>query len=309
MKNYFSLFAFLTLLLGLASCTNDTTPEQEPDNDMVPVRFSSKPYVDISTRATGNDFQIGDEIGIFCVDTATAHCDSVSDFDNYADNLRYRFNGESFRAVADSIMQYRHNVNAFTYYFIYPFSYAAKAEFQFTANRNQHIVGNYTKSDLALQKLTTRDTDIVLQMKRMMANVNIRVLGSNLLDYTMSAKITNVFVAVNVDLNAQKVAIDSTTSRKQVTFEQYVKNSDVEAGFHAVIAPQRLTSTQQISLTVGDTTYPIPLPNDWSAVNIPSGYQLTMTVELEEETSGEIRLTYGGEALEPIPMHAPRKDY
>lgn len=301
MKVRFRIIALAGLLLGFAACTNDTTPEPQPENDMVPVRFSAKPYVEISTRATSTGFENGDEIGISCVDTAATHSDSVRyEGENYASNLRYHFSGNSFLPNADSIMQYRYNVNAFTYYFVYPYKPAASApQFAFSAINNQALNDNYTKSDLALQKLTTRDTDIVLRLKRMMANVDIHVTGFGMKNYTISASIANSLLDVNVDLNAQKVTTNTSATRKTVFFKRYITDSDTETALHAIIAPQQLTSAQEITVTVNETkTYVVPLP--WTTVNIPSGYRLTMNLELEDD--GVIRLTYGGVALTPIPM-------
>ena len=304
MKVRFRIIALAGLLLGFAACTNDTTPEPQPENDMVPVRFSAKPYVEITTRATSTGFENGDEIGISCVDTAATHCDSLR-YDSKANGLRYRFNAVSFMATADSIMQYRYNVNAFTYYFVYPFKVpVAQPNFKFEISRNQSVGSNYTMSDLALQKLTTRDTDIELSLKRMMANVDIHITGTEMSSYTIKASITNVLWTVNVDQNAQKAIADETDGRRTVTFNRYISNSDTEAALHAIIAPQQLTSAQERTVTVNETkTYVVPLP--WTTVNIPSGYRLTMNLELEDD--GVIRLTYGGVALSEQPMHAPRK--
>ena len=304
MKFRSSLFAFTALCLGFTACTNDTTPEQEPEMEMVPVRFSAKPYVELSTRVVGNAFQNGDQIGIFCVDTAATKTDSLLYNGNYADNVRYTFSGDSFSAAADPIMQYRHNILAYTYYIVYPYTTVAAPEFMFTIIRDQRSHSNYNASDLALQKVTTRDLDINLQLKRMMANVNIYVTGQFMTTHDVSATISQVLLTSRIDLNAQKATADPQYARRTVTFEKYRNDNDTVA-LHAIIAPQRLTSAQVITLTVDEDNYNIPLPNGWSAVNIPSGYYLPLTCDIHVDNTGEIHILYGGEEVQPNPMESP----
>lgn len=303
MRFRFQIVALVALLIGIVACTNDTPVELQSERDMVPVHFSGKPYVDISTRASGNAFENLDEIGIFCVDTAATGCDSLCESGNYADNFRYRFNGESFvPAGSDTIMQYRYNVNAFTYYILYPYQTITETtQCIYAAKEDQRNHANYTTSDLAVQKLTTRDTDITLHLKRMMANIDVHITGSGLLSLhnDMGIRVFGVKRWVIVNLNTQKATTTIGPGGNNVWFEKYVVRDEMVA-FHALIAPQQLTNTQQIKLYVDDDEYLIPLP--WETVNIPSNYKLTLNLELEEDMSGDVRLLMGGTELQPNSM-------
>lgn len=294
-----------TLLLALATlltaCADGDPSPIGPQMERVPVSFSTGAYVDVKTRATEEDFEVGDELGIFAVDTLLAGADTLLATGNYADNVHYVYDGMVFTPTDEPIMRDKYSPWAFAYYAVYPYDADMGPKFRFTARTDQRLHADYTGSDLAMQKLCSRALNVILELKHLMANMDVRLTGEDVDAHETSVEVTSALTTVDVNLNAQTVrAVEGTEA--DVTCERYMTGTE-ECRFRAIIAPQRLMrSKQAIAITVDGTRYVMELPWD---VSIPSNYRLSLVYEMETDDEGYIRIRFGGIETGTNPVDAP----
>ena len=259
--------------------------EQLPD--MVPVTFCRMvPSIELQTRAAGNQFETEDALGIFAVDSINSGSSRLMATDNYADNVRYDFDGSGFVCQGNPIMQFRDTPLLLTYYAVYPYQAGITPTFRFEAAADQSAHSSYTRSDLAMQKITT-------------TNLDVAVCGTDINTHSVQVAVTNVALATWVNLNSQQaVATNDVTSQVQCELYEQTVN---ESKFHAIVAPQTLTQgNQAVVITLDGVSTVFDLP---ASYQLRSNTQLSLVFDVIED-DGDIVIRYGGVEEEPQPVHA-----
>lgn len=150
--------------MALLSCGKDKVVEDEeieipgggdfyPDNGNT-VSFEAQ-LGDLS-RATDTSFDTGDQIGVFAVVAdGTSDKGVIAERDNYADNVRYTYNGSKFTSGNGISIE---EGDQYFYHAVYPYVSSAAASFSFTVKNDQRGE-NYTLSDLCTaQSIATSAT-------------------------------------------------------------------------------------------------------------------------------------------------------
>ena len=291
-KFIFFLFGLMTFLV---SCQNDN--EESTDTDRrIAVRFGG-----VETRATDTRFESGDTIGIFAVNRYSKS-DSLCKTGNYADNYQYKYvehTDSGFVACNKHIYQFKNKKLDLVYYDLYPYRESYGPTFSFKVKLNQSYGNNYTRSDLAFQRTESTDTIVALKLDHLLANIHISLTGTDLNQKDISVSLLNIYTKVNVDLNRNRVATDTTdiaSKASEVVCKQGSKTNS-SCDFYAIVAPQLFEQGKRyLSITIdGETTYlNVPTTRVVSRGRcLTQNYMLTTDIK-----SGDVSISFVGEEQE-----------
>lgn len=291
MRFYRILGEAVLCLSVLASCSESVPfDEKGVQAEKVPVKFSSIPHIEVSTRAVGENFEAGDELGIFAVDRIRSGSDRMLAYGNYADNVRYVFDSSVFTCAGEPIMQYKDTPLPLTYYIVYPYKAGMQPLFYFTPKTDQRQHVDYTTSDLAFQKIATHAVEIELELEHLMSNIDIRVRGVGVDTLDFDVAFTNVVMSTYVNLNNQSVSATGDMV-DEVLCERY-SVTPTEARFHAIIAPQQLAQgVQNVVIILDGVRTSLDLPGDFT---LNSNSRLTLIYNYVEESDGNVYFRFGG---------------
>ena len=300
-------FLYIFCLLGITlSCTQEQdfsqddvnlTPaqKQEPTIDRgnrVPVRFYDSNVSIATSRATDSAFEEGDAIGIFVVNKGETKTDSLVASGNYADNLEYRLDTDGFIPVADSIWQYEKMKLDLVYYAVYPYISDITPVFTFSAFEDQTNHYYYTLSDLSCQKKESKDCNVSLALNHMMSKIVVRLQGQNIDQSNISVTLTDMRLSANVNLNKMEVTATGSATPSIKCEENTSLATSTERVFHAIIAPQTLTTASGLIIRTPAETKSVPLPR---ACRLTSGKQWTLNYDVDIDSEGYIYVSFGGD--------------
>lgn len=306
-------FTYLcSALLLLAGCHTDDDAPQIDRGQRVPVRFSSLGLeITPMTRATETALEGGDAISISVVNKSETGTDSLVASGNYADNYRYTYNGTSheFETESEGIWQYKTLPFDLVYYAVYPYTAQFAPVSTFMVETDQSLDGAYTASDLCIQKLDTKALNVTLEMAHMMSNVEIHVTGDDLdllpdVSVFLADVMTEAVIDLNSDVDPQHRQMVTATGDYQNT---QVKCLETESGatervFSALIPPQEIAVENKfvkLNITTTDSQ------QHYFAVGFPrtrslySGKRTKIYCQLEQDTNGQITITYAGPEDQP----------
>lgn len=295
---------FIFCLLGIImSCANGQDSLHDDANaatdtvidrgNRVPVKFYSSNVSIASSRAIGEAFETGDAIGISVVNKGETLTDTLKDSGNYADNLEYRLQGvNGFEPMTTPIWQYDKMKLDLVYYAVYPYMENMTPRFTFSARADQSSHTDYTLSDLSCQKKESKQLNVSLELKHMMSKIVVRLHGSDLDQNQLSVSLTNMMLNANVNLNAMEVTATGDATPLIKCEENTTLATSAERVFHAIIAPQQLTTASAMVITNGSNTQALPLPR---ACRITSGKQWTLNYDIDITADGYIYISFGGD--------------
>ncbi|MCR8872945.1 fimbrillin family protein [Phocaeicola barnesiae] len=275
--------------MALLSCGKDKVVEDEeieipgggdfyPDNGNT-VSFEAQ-LGDLS-RATDTSFDTGDQIGVFAVVAdGTSDKGVIAERGNYADNVRYTYNGSKFTSGNGISIE---EGDQYFYHAVYPYVSSAAASFSFTVKNDQRGE-NYTLSDLCTaQSIATSATLVQLNFSHRLSKVIVNMAGTNWPSGDRKLTLNNPRVSASVDLN--DLTFTSTSTRDAVVCSENGTNS-----FKAILPPQTIGKENFAVLTIGDRNYTVDLSAD---LVLNSGLQkeITLTYNSDEvvvEFTGDI---------------------
>lgn len=265
MRKY-SLLPFFIMALGFVACNNEEESEVvTPVDKVVSFRGSMKPI----SRATETAFEEEDVISVFAV-TPSSNI-RLEPYGNYADNVRYEYNGGSF--ISETPITIREdNTEGLAYYAVYPYGADVKNTFEFAVGSNQSEHDAYTNSDLCTAYNPPITDDYVnLEFSHRLSNIVVKFYGDNLAAKNIGVRLENIMVNCHADINAN-------------TYEPFGDPGSVVMGeessntFHAIIVPQTIPADQHfMTVIMNGDEYEMSLTSD--AV-CKSGKQLILEYEV-----------------------------
>lgn len=297
MKKETIIMAFaMGLSLFVSSC-NDSEENGIDDarGELVPVVFDS-PSISKITRATETEFESGDKLSITAVNKTLTGSDNI-EAKNYADNVKYVSNGTEFTAESHPIYQYYKQERCqyeLAYYAVFPYKENNRgAQFSFTVNSDQHTHNSFSQSDLSMQKITSKDVTVDLDLKHMLCNVEIVIKGNNLSNTTFSnAQLINMCSSVNADQITQTVTTKESERHDVINCEMMGKTTK-EYRFHAIVAPQTIEANQLLAtIVINGSAKSLQLVN---AVTLKSGCKYVFACNLDGNAVGSnLNVGFGG---------------
>ena len=255
MKNNVFLLSLIMELALLISCSSDdsdnfVTPDYSSRGERVAVTFSSPSICMMLTRATEVDFENKDAISISAVDSSWTKSTTLLSNGNYADNMKYESDGSQLVAKDLPISQFKHHPLKLVFYAVYPYKLHYTPQFYFEVRPNQIGHQNFTDSDLAMQKVSSSETNVGLSLKHMLCDVEITIKGDLNSKVISNPRLVNVCSKVLADQNTQTVeTIDSI--RLDKIYAGVLSKTDTTYSFHAIVAPQQIEKLQHfVTITV-----------------------------------------------------------
>ena len=270
-RNYYFPFIATALLFALAACSSNEG-EEEPDVPQQENTVCFEAGIEPLARATDTHFDTNDAIGVFGVlADGNGSQGIVSPSGNYADNVRYIYNGSQFTS-ANGIEQPQNGDKVY-YHAVYPYVANASNQFTFTVQADQTGDG-YTNSDLLTASTEATDAALVsLKFSHRLSKLIINLQGDNWPSGTPAFEVRNAQTSVNVDLNA-------LTFTGNGNYQNVRGSDDGTKAFKAILPPQTFAKGSDIGvLYFGDTGYSVNLAQE---LTLKSGKQIELTLSMND---------------------------
>ena len=261
-------------------------PEQtEPEQVKIPIRLSS----DISTRATDNNYENGDQVGVYVVNRVNGAQGQLADSNNHLDNMRFTYDGAQWTPETEVYWKDQNTSADFYCYYPYRSDVSNVSAFEFSVQEDQSNVAAYKASDLLYGKTMDAKPSadpVNITTKHALSNVIIYVTpGKGYTDETLAAEEISVLITgvkTTATLNLSSGAVSAVGESKDIIPIR-------ENGYwRAILVPQSLVGAQIIKVVVGKNIY-----NLNQTVTFESGKQHTCTLKVNKIGEG-VNITIGG---------------
>ena len=265
----------IPVLLGGMVCSScGKTEVEDDDSSIIPENVVSfEAQLSGLSRATDTKFDSGDQISVFAVVADESGGKGViSDRGNYADNVKYTYDGSKF--TSNNGIEIDEDGTEYFYHAVYPYTSSAASRFNFEVASDQQG-DNYTLSDLCTAHSTaTSSTLVELNFSHRLSKVIVTLEGNNWPSGDKSLTINQTKVNASVDLNALTFVAGSTNA--DVICADNGTNS-----FKAILPPQLLSSDSKFAtLMIGETSYSVTLSGD---IQLKSGVQTEISLTFDDD--------------------------
>ena len=267
MKQLFLSFSLITLALITACNPNDNTVDVSASQE---ITFRAN----IATRATEQQFETGDAIGVYASYLGTGN------IGDYAQNVKYEFSGNYFKT--NNQLRYPESGDDLLFYAIYPYSYNSYyvPEFSFAVNTDQRNHSNYTTSDLmTASAIGYKNQTVDLIFNHRLAKIVINIVSGNIPAGEQTLTFKNVKYIADANLN-NNTYYAATTATANVTAASNGTNS-----FKAILPPQSIAQNSSfVEINIGGTIYEWVIDRN---LVFNSGVEYVYNLTLNEENDIE----------------------
>ena len=271
MKHYY--YGMLIAAAFISACSSDSTDTPDvPTPPQVENLVSFNADISPLARASDTQFDTDDAIGVFGIlSTGNDNKGIIANSGNYADNVRYTYNGSKFTST--SPIEKPEDGKKVYYHAVYPYTSNAKNQYTFTVKNDQRGNG-YTNSDLCTASTNaTNETLVSLKFSHRLSKLIINLQGDNWGSGNMSLSMKNVYSSVNADLNS--LSFVATGSRGDV-----ICSDNGTRSFKVILPPQCFNKDAEIGvLTIGNDRYTITMTG---AMELKSGLQTEVSITMNE---------------------------
>jgi len=293
MKKSFFHYAIIVIIASmLPACggggDNDDGPRTTGGDTSSTGQVSFNVAVSDYQGSSGHNWSFlrGDELGIYAVESVGNL--NLQEYGNYADNMRYQWDGSRFLSVGNSIS--KPLTKQLAYYAIYPYMSAAGRQMEFTVNSNQASAENLAKSDFctAFAALTS-SMNVTIALKHRMSRVCVKVLGDNLQGHVSKVVLKDVSLTLSSNMNTDSYVSSSNGKRGMV--DMWCASEDKNT-YYAVIPPQILPSNKVYMVsTVDGHEMNVEFNSDEI---LTSGVEKVLTIQRKPDSSSEL-IVFGGQ--------------
>ena len=240
-KHIIRYATFALAIIGLTSCSEETTTLRTQDAKSIPMTFSVS-YPGVKSRATDTNFEENDKIGLY-----VALADTPLEIGgNLVNNEALTFDGNTWTA-GRTLYWDDGNFNAYAYY-PYTQGISSIEDQPFSVSTDQSTaktatsLGGYEASDLLFASskgIAASATPISLNFKHIMSKLKIRLIkGEDFegdMPTTATVYIHNTVPTATIDLQAGVATRYVKGTRQTITAHQ-----DDDFSYSAIIVPQRV---------------------------------------------------------------------
>lgn len=274
-KTILSAATACTLML-LASC-GENRPTPEPEK--IPINVATT----IQTKATDNEFEEGDKVGLFVVNHNAAGPATLALTGNHADNALFTFSGSKW--IPQTQLYWKDQSTKADFYCYYPYqpTLSSVTALAFELRADQSKEADYKASDFLWGKKAGEKPSenlVRIEVNHLMSSILVYLQpGDGYKAEDLSAAqvfICNTKRQAQIDLTNGNVSSQGTASK--ITS---AKNSD---HYRALVVPQTVTEgTKLIEIKLGGDTYSLNLEKDTTFV---SGKQVKCTLKVNRTSEG-----------------------
>lgn len=229
-------------LLCFASCSSDEKDQPSPSPDQKGVEFI--PNLSEPVRATDTRFESGDAISVWAVKAVNGSAGTLKSSGNYADNVRFDYNGSRF--VAHSSKIEKSDADLLNYFAVYPYASSNSNRFSFRVMTDQTSRTNYTLSDLCAAITGVLESSTVeLSFFHVLSQIVIDVDSS--FGNVTGIDLNGMCISAVVDLNEQMIYGSST-------YKGTIKmSSNGTRSYRAIIPIQKVSKDYKIATVHTDS--------------------------------------------------------
>ena len=279
MKTQFLAFGALSILTACSG--GQYSPEPVPvDPPKDKVEISISPSL-TETRATDDTFETGDCIGLYVVNYSGNIPNSLADYGNYVDNMRFTFSGSTW--TPDQSVTWNDEKTHADFYAYYPYNIVTKVNaMDFHVKADQSSEQAYMASDLMAGKnldVTPTASAVDIPLSHLMSRAVISIVPGDGFNATSLAA-----SKVTLRLNGLKCYCSVDLASGQITPTGTpvsvvpMKADDV---YKAIIVPQDVETGNLISINVDGRDF-----NLQKSFTFESGKSHKFTVILNKTSTG-----------------------
>lgn len=259
--------AFLAACVGVASCSQENEDGLFINKDGG-VTFTAS--LKNSTRASETAFDMGDAISVYAMESSTGETIHLLPSGNFADNVRYEYNGHRFESENPIIKE---EGQSLAYAAIYPYSEANGPEFDFTIHSDQSEYNNYTASDLCTVITDAQEeAEVDLKFSHRLSQLRLNISGFNIAGL-LNIKVVNALLTAKADLNANTFTADENGSRGEI-----IPYADGTNSYKIILPPQSVAPGDKVlEVSLNGRVFEIASP---SALEFKSGKEYELNVSL-----------------------------
>lgn len=238
------LISTLCLLFSFITACSDSESESVIGEVTRSKKIKFTAGISKNTRASETEFDEGDEISVFAVNSSAGSSTLKPAGYNYADNRNYVYRDNMFTSYNPVSVNQGQNLSL-AYYAVYPYSKDAGNSFNFAVKSNQTTYENFTLSDLCTSYHEPTIAEFVdLEFYHRLSRIEVVVYGENIGSSSISMRLNNVKLQADVNLNDK-------------TFTGVGEVGNIEMGelstnnFYAILPPQTIAKDENfLSITV-----------------------------------------------------------
>lgn len=270
------------LILNIFSCSSDSEiSSKEPEHDKYAINICTE----ISSRATDEVFEAGDQIGIYVAyrnsDGSSAALLSKG---NHVDNMRYTYDGAW---TPDKQIYWKDVTTHADFYLYYPYTVTISnvAAMPFSTKADQSTMEAYKASDFLWGKTTNvapTAAAVMINAQHAMSQAVVKLVAGNgftdkmLSEASISVAINGVKISSTID-----IATGIVTATGNATSVAMLK-ADNE--YKAIIVPQMAKQDNIITVDIDNAKYYLQRSDDFAA--FVAGKSHKFTIMLSKTTNG-----------------------
>ncbi len=226
------------------------------------------------TRATESNFELGDEIGVFAVESTTSNVyGELSSYssENYANNVLYSYSDGAFTSTLP--IQYASYTQSLFFHAVYPYSSSLASRFNFAVNLDQSDATGYSTSDLMVATTAaTQSESPTLSFYHKMSSVVINIVESDV-------PLSNVSVVVNAQYSAS-CDINSNTYIGNGSISAITAATNGTNSYKVIVAPQSISSGEAFVIFSISGVEHVWQPSE--TLTLKSGIQYSYDISISE---------------------------
>lgn len=287
------LSSFFIMFLGLmtmTSCNKEEIMSRPDDTGDAEIQIGTG--INLLTRATDSDFELGDSIGLYLVKWLEATTPgSLLALGNYADNEFFQLTAlpDSWRCWQK--YYYPADNSKLDFYAYYPYRYFAfdrGTTINLTVSTDQSEYRDYTGSDFMLAKKqgVQKSTDKVHldfhhQMSQMVfvLKPGTGVASSDLT--TAKVRVINAIIDATINLSPQpdSFPVAGTTRGNIVPYGSWKLQDGTLSGMKAIVVPQQINTSTYIEVRIGNRRF---FFKPTTPINMYPGYSQEFTITIND---------------------------
>lgn len=281
MKLFKSLL-LAAITLSLAACSKGSTTggedpvKPQPPTEKLPITLS----IGITTRATDNSFENGDEIGLYMVNYNGSTPGTLANSGNYLNNSKFTFNG-TWNSTTP--LYWKDNTTHADFYVYYPFGNPDNVYgYTFNVQTDQSAEANYKKSDFIWGKkgnVTPTSSNVNIQTSHILSCAVIKITAGEGISNEELAQ-GNLTVRINsikptATINLANGDVQATGAASSIT------PLKTDGEYRAIIAPQEVAECNLVTIYLNGQEF-----NFKKGFSFQKGKKHSFTITLAKTGSG-----------------------
>ena len=277
---YITLSACALLTWGACSSEgggSDNPVSPTPPAEKLPIRINTI----INSRATDDDFEMGDNMGLFVVNhNSNGSASILKPTGNYIDNFKFTYLSSTWSSATPIYWKDENTHADFYMYYPYISNIRDVTTMPWNVKADQSKLSDYKASDLLIGETTNvapTASAVNINVKHMMSQIIITlVAGKGFTESSLAA--ANISVKVNHLKNNATVHLSTGEVRATGDFTTIIPLKE-NGRYKAIIIPQTVDAENLITVNVDGTYHNLANADDFHAFETGKSHKFTATID------------------------------